>query len=213
MELCSRKGFRYFYYPYGSFEVRRRKIDLLIGNNPNNAYVGSVLAKGTKIPLITHISGMKFSRQGEDATREQLRYCIQKSKIVISNAQIALDTAARMGLIQDKKTKVIYNAVQSPRGYTKPSADRFHVIFVGSLYHIKDPMTLVRALEQAKKRLPVLSATIVGDGVMRNEIQQYLDQNDLTSFIRLTGHIPTEQIPYSESDLFVNCSVSELSSG
>ena len=175
--------------------------------------MGAVLAKGTDIPLITHISGMKFSRPDEEATREQLRYCIQKSKVVISNAQVALDTAAQMGLIQGQKTKVIHNAIQAPRQQTKPCTDRFHVIYVGSLYHIKDPMTLIRALELAKKRLPVLTATLVGDGVMRQEIQDYLDQNSLNSFIRLTGHIPTEQIPYSESDLFVNCSVSELSSG
>jgi len=87
------------------------------------------------------------------------------------------------------------------------------VIFVGQLYDIKDPMTLVKALEIAKRQLPNLSATLVGDGVLRQELQTYIESHQLNSFIRLAGHIPTEQIPYEKSDLFVNCSISELSSG
>lgn len=213
LRLCLRRFFRWFYLPYGRWQVRRKKIDVMIGNNAENTLFACELSKGCETAVALHIAGLGYFRPGCEKRLQLLKNVIQMADWTISNGQVAIDLAREFHVLGDKPTKVIFNAVRRFRPVSMPEQGRFHVIFVGQLYHIKDPMTLIKALEIAKKELPALTATLAGEGVLHAELQAYLDQHELNDFIRLAGHMPPDQIPYDRSDLYVNCSVSELSSG
>lgn len=215
VKLCIRRGYRYFYYPWGKWQVKRRKINLLIGNDPANAYAGSVLSGG-RIPLVTHISGLTFALPGVRAAqeKEQLRIGIKSSHTVISNTQIAIDTADALDLIpQGTPCRVIHNGVIAPSACAEFRSGRLHVLYVGRLHPIKDPMTMLKALEIAKKDLPELTGEFVGSGALFDEMQNYITEHKLGDFVKLSGFIPPENIPYTQADLLVNSSASELSSG
>ena len=215
LKLCIRRGYRYLYYPWGKWQIKRRKIDILIGNDPANAYAGSVLSGG-RIPLLTHISGLTFAVTGERAAqeKEQLRISIKASHMVISNTQIAIDTAEALDLIpQGTPCRVIHNGVVAPSACAEFKSGRLHVLYVGRLHPIKDPMTMLKALKIAKKDLPGLTGEFVGSGVLFDEMQSYITKHKLGDFVKLSGFIPPGNIPYTQADLLVNSSISELSSG
>lgn len=212
LKLCVRRGFNYFYYPWGKFEIRRRGIDILIANGAGCAYAGYRLAGRSGPPLVPRIAGLQFL--DIEREREVMKIAMAHSSWVISNAQVAIDMVKKRNILPpNKPTGVIRNGVITPEVVSSPCAGRFHVIFVGRLAHVKDPMTLLEALKIAKKDLPELTAEFVGDGILYDDMKKYIADNLLGDFIKLSGFIPARQIPYQFADLLVNSSVSELSSG
>ena len=213
IKLCIRRGYKYFYYPFGTMLMRLKKIDLLIACDPANAYAGSILAS-SQCKLITRISGLIFTLPGYEWEKALLTSAVAMSDAVISNAQVALDTVRDLGLLPpDKYQCVIRNAVNIADCSVNTVAGRFHVLYVGRLQPVKDPVTLLKALETAKQHLPELTAEFVGDGALFGEMKQYIEKQNLSGFIKLTGFCPQEKIPYEQADLVVNSSISELSSG
>ncbi len=202
---------RWIYLFWGWREIRRRGIDLLIGNNAGNAYAAFLLAAPFHIPVVTHLSGLKFAR--DKKTGRLMRFCIRHSRVVISNAQVAIDAASKQNMLNGKPTRVIFNGVHIEGDCTYPEKGRFNVIFVGRLCDIKDPLTLVKALEKAIKTNGQITGIIVGDGPLRKSLEEYIQSHELSASIKLAGYMPTAQIPYDKADLFVNSSISELSSG
>ncbi|MBC8755127.1 glycosyltransferase [Kordia sp. YSTF-M3] len=66
--------------------------------------------------------------------------------------------------------------------------------FVGSLSTGKRPLLAVQIIEDLKKRSYNVRLDIYGDGVMRNELERYIEKNKLQEYIILHGNVAGEQI-------------------
>ncbi len=73
------------------------------------------------------------------------------------------------------------------------SAD-LHFIFVGSLVEGKRPLLAIKIVEALINRGKPCYLALYGDGVLKNELQQYIDQNNLGKYIVLHGNQTSETI-------------------
>lgn len=88
--------------------------------------------------------------------------------------------------------------------------DRQIILFVGSLNSNKAPDVLLKAMLKIIKHAPNSFLVIVGDGVMRPELENYSKKSNLEGSVKFVGYISTnKEMYYKASDLFVLPSLSE----
>jgi len=67
--------------------------------------------------------------------------------------------------------------------------------YIGRLSEEKGTLNFVKAILEIIKERDDLEFLIGGDGQLRGEIKKYLDENDLTDRVKLTGWIPHDELP------------------
>ena len=92
--------------------------------------------------------------------------------------------------------------------------DHLRIIAVMRLATRKRPMTLLRILRAVRRRVPAgirVSATILGEGPSRPQMESYLQRHDMTSWVSLPGHLPRAEVKHAmaSSDVFVAPAVLE----
>jgi phosphatidylinositol alpha 1,6-mannosyltransferase len=92
--------------------------------------------------------------------------------------------------------------------------DQLRIIAVMRLATRKRPMTLLRILRSVRERVPAhirVSATILGEGPSRPQMERYLDGHDMRSWVQLPGHLPRSEVKHAmaSSDVFVAPAVLE----
>jgi len=92
--------------------------------------------------------------------------------------------------------------------------DQLRILAVMRLATRKRPMSLLRILRAVRERVPShirVSATILGDGPSRQQMERYLDRHDMASWVRLPGHLPRSEVKQTmaTSDVFVAPAVLE----
>jgi glycosyltransferase involved in cell wall biosynthesis len=92
--------------------------------------------------------------------------------------------------------------------------DHLRILAVMRLATRKRPLTLLRILRNVRARVPAhirVSATILGDGPSRPQMERYLDRHNMGSWVRLPGHLPRGEVKHAmaSSDVFVAPAVLE----
>lgn len=81
------------------------------------------------------------------------------------------------------------------------------ILFSGKYIPKKRPMDVLIAFSKLENKNDSL-LVMVGEGELRNEMENYIDANDLSDSVLLTGFINQNEIPlyYRAADVFVMCS-------
>ncbi|MCK9612235.1 MAG: glycosyltransferase family 4 protein [Bacteroidales bacterium] len=90
----------------------------------------------------------------------------------------------------------------------------FKILFTGRLVQQKDPFTFLGALKQLAEKQVRFTAIIVGDGILRNDMEKYVKNNFLTNNVTFKGWMTREQIleEYQSASVFVQTSIYEAMS-
>jgi glycosyltransferase involved in cell wall biosynthesis len=70
------------------------------------------------------------------------------------------------------------------------------VITLGKLIPIKRTMDIVRAIYLAKQRGVIIFGLLIGEGILRSEIEEYVQANKIEDQVKITGFINQKDIPY-----------------
>lgn len=69
------------------------------------------------------------------------------------------------------------------------------IVFVGVLYAFNGLLDFVRNFEHVTRQAPDAKLLIVGDGVLRGELEELISSSGLGDRVRITGMQPFEQLP------------------
>ena len=83
-----------------------------------------------------------------------------------------------------------------------PGEDKI-IIFVGRLTHVKRLDLLIRGLRQVRDRLPDARLVLVGDGPLRQELEQLAARLDLEGSVIFVGSRPDVAVYMQANDVFV----------
>jgi hypothetical protein len=61
-------------------------------------------------------------------------------------------------------------------------------LFLGTLSKGKQPLYAIQLLEELHKRSENVLLELYGDGVLRKDLEQYITQNKLATFVSLKGN-------------------------
>lgn len=67
--------------------------------------------------------------------------------------------------------------------------------YVGRLSEEKGILNFVKAIPKIIKKRDGIKFIVGGDGRLRDEIEKYLDENDLNKKVKLTGWVPHDELP------------------
>ena len=89
--------------------------------------------------------------------------------------------------------------------------DKINFVFVGTLSVGKKPLYAIKLVENLKRLGLDVKLSLFGDGVLRNELEKYIESNQLKNYIFLKGNQNKEVIEqaYKESHFLILASQSE----
>jgi glycosyltransferase involved in cell wall biosynthesis len=99
-------------------------------------------------------------------------------------------------------------AVRAEWGY---QGDHVVVGKIARLFHLKGHEYLIRAASQVVQQCPWVRFLLVGDGVLRQDLESQIRQAGLTGYFQFTGLVPPERIPalIGAMDVLVHVSLRE----
>ncbi len=85
------------------------------------------------------------------------------------------------------------------------------LISIGRLFYLKGHEYIIESAKTIAKQFPNVVWLFVGDGLLKNNLQQRIKSAGLENQFRFTGLVPPQQIPLvlQASDILVHCSLRE----
>lgn len=80
-----------------------------------------------------------------------------------------------------------------PRRNFLQSDEPIHIIYIGSVYHERNLLTLAKAVTQANAKEHIFTLSIIGDGNARSELENYSREKGI--HIHIDPPVPHEEIP------------------
>ncbi|MCM8804841.1 MAG: glycosyltransferase, partial [Candidatus Omnitrophica bacterium] len=82
---------------------------------------------------------------------------------------------------------------------------------IGRFFYLKGHNYLIRAFKEISKKFPETKLLLVGDGILRNQLQEYAKKNNIYEKVIFTGLVPPEKIPEYVAiiDILVHTSLRE----
>jgi glycosyltransferase involved in cell wall biosynthesis len=137
----------------------------------------------------------------------------EKSSGIFVQSETMRDNAVRfLGRSKTPIYKVFNgcNIDQFLPNYSKRS-NVFKILFVGRLVKQKDPITFLKAIKVLSDRRIPFTATVIGDGPMRNIVENYISKNQLNDIVKVIGWVDKNKMldEYQSSSLLVSTSLDE----
>lgn len=174
-------------------------------------YMSSTLSKKTGIPLVITEHSSKMNQK---QIAPALLNCAevgynQASKIIAVSKRLACNIKEKTGI----EAVVIPNLVKFDvfSRIKKNKHNGFVITTTSNLISIKRTINLIKAVEELHHKYGDISLNVIGDGVLRNKLINYVENHGLGSCIKLHGYLPSGDIAniYSKTDCFAMVSLSE----
>lgn len=144
----------------------------------------------------------------------KLRIVWSKANRVVFVSNFLKEEAMKLGLAEHK-VKVIYLGVPIGNNQIKANIDSvedgkrfksdiFHVLSVGRLVAVKNQAFLISAFKNFNKKYPDSKLTIIGDGKLRNSIENLIIELGLSGKVFLKGAIEYSEVEFylDKADVF-----------
>lgn len=191
--------------------VHSEHIDV-VHMNGNKAILYGALLKlcSPKLVLIAHDHGGVFDyKRWYRASLQCLKYvycfflCVSRRRKEFYLQQCH---------VPPSKIRIINNFFDAERFRTavvKPVAGKdiapgvFLIGYVGGLSHLKGCDVLLRALPKIQERLPQAKVTIAGDGPLRDQLENLVEELEISSSVTFLGYVDSPAEVYSDMDVMV----------
>ena len=182
--------------------IKQLKPDIVYAHSSKAGAFARIADLGLNNRVIYNPHGWAFNMQ-QSAKKKEMYKWVEKisahfcDKIVcISDAE--KESALREKICKPSKLQVIYNGIDLEEiEKTTPMSrvqlgipeDAFVVGMVGRLSKQKAPDTFVKAAKLIKEKIPNAFFLMVGDGELRDQVEDLINQYDLGSSFLITGWV------------------------
>ena len=142
------------------------------------------------IPLVSHIHNNNYDSR--KITLKAVLYYLAslKAKHIFWVSKTSYDGYYFHNKLK-KKSEILYNVINIANLQTKANVDTatydYDFAYLGRLTYQKNPQRLVRVMELAAKQEPKLKCAIMGDGELKQDIIQYIDDHKLGENVHFLG--------------------------
>jgi glycosyltransferase involved in cell wall biosynthesis len=201
--------------------LRRENVDILHCHRHKATFYGTIAATLAGTPVIvSHVHGICRTR---NLKRKLINFFVLKkvNKIITVSKAVKEDVLGTNTFVQPDKVVSIGNSINYERYANVPltktqAKERLNLppnafVFgtVGRLAPTKGQTYLIRVFEKVEEALPLAQLILVGDGRLRNELEQQVAETPYGDSIHFLGH--RDNIPelLRAMDTFVFPSIAE----
>lgn len=196
--------------------IGRWRPDIILANYGFGGVLMHPIARHLGVPLVTSYHGVDASRYLRDPQwQARYRRLFADAAAITGPSKYVRDRLIEAGASPDR-THVLHYAIQTDRIRYSPPGERFdggpiRLLFVGRLTPKKNPIALLRSYAAARRELGELatSLTMVGDGLLRQEVETERARLGLVENVALPGRLTHNEVieAYRSAHLYVQHSV------
>lgn len=215
---------------YGELKraLRQFQPDVVHTHSAKAGFLGRLAASALNVPAIVHtVHGAPFHAYQNFAAREAFRWCewyaARRCHALISVADAMTDLLVSARVAPREKFTTIYSgmdvepflAADEHRAATRASLgyEPHHVVIgkIARLFKLKGHHDLIQAAAAVVQANPNVRFLLVGDGILRPELERLIASAGLSPHFHFTGLVPPEQIPrlLGALDILVHTSLRE----
>jgi len=190
--------------------LKKEKPQVLHTSGAEANFHGVIAAKLAHVPVIV-AEEIGIPTQSKLAKRI-FKMVYQFSDYVIGESEIVVDNLKKSYGIANEKLKVVSNFTVFSEELPKPvNVDPrcFKIITVSRLEPVKNIEGIIRTINLLKKEKYNVKYTIVGDGILKENIINLIKELDLENEIEMVGYKSTPAAYLLASDLYLLNSFSE----
>jgi glycosyltransferase involved in cell wall biosynthesis len=174
----------------------------------------------SKIKLIVRESGIasKFIDKSRFASAWKILYSFlyPKANAIICQSNYMKEDLIKIINVNEQKIFKIYNPVDVAKisktinGALNPLhkyKNKLNIVACGRLVKVKNYKYLIDRFRTIKKKNANL--WILGEGILRKDIQDYIDKTNLNKYVHLVGHVTNPVTWFANADLFIHASKHE----
>jgi len=214
------------------WDIKRRLRDfqpeVVHTHSAKGGLLGRAAAAALRIPAIVHtVHGAPFhdyqSRGARSFFRLCEKYAARRCHALISVADAMTEQLVAAKVAPRDKFTTIYSGMdvapflnaETHRLETRRELgfDADHVVVgkIARLFHLKGHEYLIEAAALAVEECPNLRFLLIGDGILRSNLEATIAEAGLTKFFRFTGLVDPRRIPtlVGAMDVLVHCSLRE----
>lgn len=208
--------------------MARFRPDVVHTHSAKGGILGRAAAWSLGVPAIVHtVHGAPFHPYQSWPARAAIGACEQwaarRCHALVSVADAMTDLLVSAGVAPREKFTTVYSgmevepllAAESLRGPTRESLGYGleHVVVgkIARLFHLKGHEFLIQAAQRVVEVVPQVRFLLVGDGLLRSQLERQIADRGLARYFQFTGLVPPERIPaiLSATDLVVHTSLRE----
>lgn len=168
--------------------VKNIKPDIIHAHDVKASILASLFNKKCKV--ISHIHGNSLEMRKVSIKSLLYLICSKRFKHIFWVSNSCFFDYKYSKKIEDKSS-ILVNVINTQRinelAKEKGMTDNYDVIYVGRLVQLKNPLRMIKIFESVCKEKYNAKLAIIGDGVMFNEIQEYITSHNLKNNIDLLG--------------------------
>lgn len=208
--------------------LREFQPDVVHTHSAKGGVLGRLAAHALGVPAIVHtIHGAPFHPYQPAAARNFFCWCetyaARRCQLLVSVADAMTDLLVDAGVAPREKFRTVYSGmdvepflaagrhrdrVRAELGYGEQ-----HVVVgkIARLFHLKGHEFLIAAAGRVVEACSNVRFLLVGDGVLRSELEQQIRRAGLETYFQFTGLVPPERIPelLAAMDALVHVSLRE----
>lgn len=204
--------------------LKEGSFDIIHTHSSKAGLIGRVAAKLNKVPIIIHtVHGFPFNDFMFYLKRKLFIY-IEKSvskwtDVLVTVSNLNKKKIVDLKISNESKIHNIYSGIDldlfknkkdlSFRKKLNISSDKILIGSVGRLSYQKDPITMINAFKIVSDQFLNAHLVLVGDGILKKEVINKLNEFDLNERVHLTGNINDPWKIYQSIDLFIMSSIYE----
>jgi len=208
--------------------IREFQPDVVHTHSAKAGFLGRLAASSLGVKAIVHtVHGAPFHAYQNALAREAFRWCewyaARHCHALISVADAMTDLLVSAKVAPREKFTTIYsgmdvepflNADQHRAARRAKLGYQPHHVVIGKiarLFKLKGHHDLIHAAAEVARANPNVRFLLVGDGLLRPELERLIDSQGLASHFHFTGLVPPEQIPalIGAMDILVHTSLRE----
>ncbi len=208
--------------------LRSYRPDVVHTHSAKGGMLGRLAAWSLHVPVVVHtVHGAPFHPYQNAAARSFFRGCerfaARRCHHIVSVADAMTDQLVAARVAPRSKFTTIYSGMEvepflqadHDRQATRAELgwDDSHVVVgkIARLFHLKGHGYVIEAARQVIARCPQVRFLFVGDGILREQLQQQIAASGLDHHFRFTGLVPPARIPalIGAMDVLVHASLRE----
>ena len=160
------------------------------------AHIASDLLTALGKPYIIAVHGFDITREFRDAwyAQEFARLANASAAVVCASFHtkgLCVQAGVNEGLCQVIRLSIDGHTFKPDT--TNPSPPPASFVHLGRLVEKKDPLQTVMAFEQVLEQIPDATLTLIGEGPLREAIEDRIHKSDLGKAIQLRGALPQKE--------------------
>jgi glycosyltransferase involved in cell wall biosynthesis len=191
--------------------VDKNNISLLHAHHGQLGMLLLPFKEETNLPLVTSIRGRDATLANQPiGYLDNMKMLFEQGELFLPVCQYLADKIKEWGC-PSEKIRVLYGGVDLNKFKyrTPPKSNSQNILSVGRLVEKKGHHVLMKAFQKIKNKFPNATLTIIGRGVLEEEIKTLANQLNLGDSFRLLNHLHKDLIgdQMANADLFCAASL------